>query len=166
MFVDEEYDVLKQITQFWLSNERDQDEKMKADARSILLKVEKQHTFLQILNQEGDAKAKKYYEENKPFDQFEDEMRTIDKIAQYWQEHTKEQDEETIATVNKIRMKIEMWRLDKGREHYERYKFLAMFEIDELEVLKKALTSFINAKSCTEEELSVAESIRERLEEP
>lgn len=39
MFIGEEADVIEQITNFWLENESKQNEKMIADAQSILEKI-------------------------------------------------------------------------------------------------------------------------------
>lgn len=168
MFVDEEFDALEQITQFWLSNECDQAEKMKADVNTILNKIDYLHFLRRIAEQEGFEKARAYAEETgkTPESFTDDEIRTTDKIAQYWQEHTKEQDKEIAPYVNRIRLKIEMWRLDKGREYYEKHELLGMFEEKELKVLRAALTGFIDAKAHPKEDVEVAKSILERLEEP
>ena len=166
MFATDETDVIEQITRFWLDTEQDQNEKIATDARSVLGKIEKQHIHSMIYEQEGPDKANEYYEQHKPLDRFEEEMETIDIIAQYWLEHAKEQDKETKAHVNKIRMKIEMWRFTKGREYYEKHELLGMFEEEELKVLRKALTGFIDANAHPKEDIKIAESILERLEEP
>lgn len=166
MFASDETDVIEQITRFWLNDEQNQNEKIATDARSVLGKIEKQHIHSRIYEQEGPDKANEYYEQHKPLGRFEEEMETIDKIAQYWLEHAKEQDKETKAFVNKIRMKIEMWRFTKGQEYYEKHELLGMFEEEELKVLRKALTGFIDAKAHPKEDIKIAESILERLEEP
>ncbi len=54
MFVGEEANVIERIAIFWLENESEQDEKMKADVQSILEKIEQQ---IYILNYENSTKS-------------------------------------------------------------------------------------------------------------
>ncbi len=166
MFATDETDVIEQITRFWIDDEREQDEKMTADANTILVKIDYLHFLRRIYEKNGLEKATAYSEKRPPESFTDDEIRTIDKIAQYWLEYAKEQDKETKAHVNKIRMKIEMWRFTKGREYYEKHELLGMFEEEELKVLRAALTGFIDAKAHPKEDVEVAKSILERLEEP
>ncbi len=148
MFVGEEANVIERIAIFWLENESEPDEKTEASVKSIL--------------------------EKELLDPGEQEIEAIEKIANFWLKNAREPEKETSAFVKKILMKIEFWRLDKGREYYERYKFLAMFQDDERKVLLEALRGFIAAKrqelretdsGKARNDLNVAESLYKRLEE-
>ena len=109
-FGSEEDDVIEEIVKYWLENAAEQDEAIKAQAKSILMKIDSWNVLRDLEYEEAVAYIEKtgmklecYYTP--------DEINKIVIIANYWLRNTVEKDKETTAYVNKILMKIDHWYL-------------------------------------------------------